>query len=130
MYNKKLRVMKNVNLDIEVKGDVYEEELKVKEQVLIENLSPNQRNKYVREKLMTPNIIFTYPITWGEIKKFKTHTYNIDTNPITSGIGEDQIFGKTMNVEEFGPTCAWLYTYDMFNNQIFGKIQYSKVNFI
>ena len=35
-----------------------------------------------------------------------------------------------MNVKKFGPTCMTLYTFDMFDNRITGKIKYEDVTLI
>ena len=35
-----------------------------------------------------------------------------------------------MNVTKFGPTCVTLYTFDMFNRRISGKIKYSDIKFV
>ena len=34
---------------------------------------------------------------------------------------------QTMNVEKFGPTCMWLYSYDMLGNKTRSKVKYSDV---
>jgi hypothetical protein len=37
---------------------------------------------------------------------------------------------KGMNVDKFGPTCMWLYDYDMFNKEIRYKVKYKDITFI
>lgn len=42
----------------------------------------------------------------------------------------DLVIWSGMNVEKWGPTCVWLYTFDMLNNRSKGKIKYSDVTII
>ena len=37
---------------------------------------------------------------------------------------------RQMNVEKYGPTCVWLYSFDMLNNRTKGKIKYSDVTLL
>tara|TARA_B110000444_G_scaffold246103_1_gene267279 strand:- start:814 stop:1140 length:327 start_codon:yes stop_codon:yes gene_type:complete len=37
---------------------------------------------------------------------------------------------RGMNVDKFGPTCVWLYTYDMLGSRTSGKIKYSDVTLL
>jgi len=37
---------------------------------------------------------------------------------------------RSMNIEKYGPTCIWLYTFDMLNNRTRGKIKYSDVTLL
>lgn len=37
---------------------------------------------------------------------------------------------RSMNVDKYGPTCVWLYTFDMLNNRTKGKIKYSDVTLL
>lgn len=34
---------------------------------------------------------------------------------------------RQMNVEKYGPTCVWLYTFDMLEKKTKGKIKYTDV---
>ena len=52
---------------------------------------------------------------------------------ITSGEGKTVAINSRfegMNVTKFGPTCVTLYTFDMFNRRISGKIKYSDIKFV
>lgn len=37
---------------------------------------------------------------------------------------------RGMNVDKFGPTCVWLYTFDMLGSRTSGKIKYSDVTLL
>ena len=45
-------------------------------------------------------------------------------------VENDNMFGKAMNVNKFGPTCVTLYTFDMLGNRTSAKIKYSDVKFV
>ena len=57
------------------------------------------------------------------------------TSKSTSSAGDihaiylNDIFGKGMNVNKFGPTCVTLYTYDMLGNRTVGKFRYDLIEF-
>jgi hypothetical protein len=60
----------------------------------------------------------------NELKTFKIwhdKEYNINS------LQEDVIFGRSMNVDRFGPTCMWLFSFDMMGNKISSKVKYSNV---
>ena len=40
------------------------------------------------------------------------------------------VYGRFMNVEKFGPTCVWLYTFDILGYRIDRKLSYSQIDFI
>ena len=43
----------------------------------------------------------------------------------------DEIYSVNgMNVEKWGPTCVWLYTFDMLNKKSNGKIKYSDITIL
>jgi len=48
---------------------------------------------------------------------------DMDVDPLYS-IGRNEMFGSSMNVKKFGPTCVTLYTYDMLGNKTVGKFRY------
>ena len=58
------------------------------------------------------------------------------TNKSTSSSGDihviyrNDMFGKGMNVNKFGPTCVTLYTYDMLGNRTSGKFRYEEIKFV
>lgn len=52
---------------------------------------------------------------------------NVDAGHIFEN---DTILGDGMNVEKWGPTCVWLYTFDMLDNRSKGKIKYSDVTIL
>jgi len=85
--------------------------------------------KEIREILMTEEVKFTVKgIT--DYKKnpkvFRT-SKGIDRN-VESIWVDDEFQG--MNVRKFGPTCVTLFTYDMLDRKIVGKIKYEDVTII
>jgi hypothetical protein len=39
-------------------------------------------------------------------------------------------FGDSMNVEKFGETCMWLFSYDMLGNRTKSKVLYSDITIV
>jgi hypothetical protein len=92
-----------------------------------------ENNSIVRKKLMTQkDVVFTCGIkdVLGRIQEFKVHGHE-GTGEMSYSITEnDNMFGKAMNVNKFGPTCITLYTFDMLGKKTIGKIKYSDVKFV
>ena len=42
----------------------------------------------------------------------------------------ETLFGDSMNVEKFGKTCMWLYSYDMLGNRTKSKVLYSDITIV
>ena len=42
----------------------------------------------------------------------------------------ENVFGGTMNVDKFGPTCMWVFTYDLLDNKTTSKINYDKITIL
>ena len=66
-----------------------------------------------------------------EVSKFGEDNFSIREVFEVSKFGEDNfsIRGglRQMNVEKYGPTCVWLYTFDMLEKKTKGKIKYTDV---
>lgn len=60
------------------------------------------------------------------IYQIHVSVYKHDLEPLIS-VNEDRLFGQGMNVEKFGPTCMWLFTYDMFSRKSTFKINYKDI---
>ena len=63
-------------------------------------------------------------------KIFKVSVSEYDNNLKLTSINEDTLFGKGMNVSKFGPTCVWLFSYDMFERKTTFKINYKDVTIV
>jgi hypothetical protein len=92
--------------------------------------------KEIRKALMTPGTTFQAPNKWGEMVEFicnprfkvNDEVGGFEELDLVSSISRNtSYYHDGMNVEKFGPTCVWLYTFDMFSNKIIGKIKYSEV---
>lgn len=67
----------------------------------------------------------------GGEKPFKVNVSEYDNGWKLISIGEDDmLFGKSMSVEKYGPTCMWLFSYDMFERKSTFKIKYKDVTLI
>ena len=67
----------------------------------------------------------------GEAKPFKVNVSEYSNGSKIISIGEDgKWWGDSMNVEKFGPTCVWLFSYDMFERKSTFKIKYKDVTLI
>lgn len=92
-----------------------------------------ENNSIVRKKLMTQkDVVFTCGIkdVLGRIQEYRVYS-NDETDLESFAIVEnDNMFGKAMNVNKFGPTCVTLYTFDMLGNRTSAKIKYSDVKFV
>lgn len=96
-------------------------------------MNKKDQNKVVREKLMTQkDVVFTCGIkdVLGRIQEYRVHGHEVTDEMSYSIIENNNLFGKSMNVQKFGPTCITLYTFDMLNNKTTGKIKYSDVVFV
>jgi hypothetical protein len=70
----------------------------------------------VKAQLETPGTKFNYQFKLGR----KVEKLIIKDGYVTNGIDQ-------MNVEEFGPKCVWLYSYDMAGNRTRAKVRYEDV---
>ena len=87
-------------------------------------------NKEIKLALQIPGTKF-------EFKFPKSYTQTVDIlecfkddyakGNIVGSIGKSW---AQMNVSKWGPTCVWLYSYDMFNNRTIGKIPYRDITII
>ena len=91
----------------------------------------------VREALMQDGTVFTvegidgYSGTDGYVlREFITNVSTWDNMDNSHSIRENELFGRGMNVNKFGPTCVTLYSYDMLGKKIIGKMNYNNVNII
>lgn len=89
--------------------------------------------KEIREKLMKDGTVFTVE---GIVNYDKTpqefvssHTV-FDSGHDLHSISINEVFGKRMGVNKFGPTCVTLYSFDMLDNKTVGKIKYSNVTIV
>ena len=93
-------------------------------------------NSVIRRKLKSKHgVKFTCGIKSvdGGEQVFTTYCSELkyrDRTEYSYSIREDKLFGQGMNVTKFGPTCVTLYTFDMFNRRISGKIKYSDIKFV
>ena len=94
--------------------------------------------KEIREALMTPGTIFKAPVGRfkDRMKEFSCREKTtladdgetwINTGEVDSICIVDHYLYDGMNVERFGPTCVWLYTFDMLSQKSVGKIRYEDV---
>jgi hypothetical protein len=67
-----------------------------------------------------------------EDKLFQIHTHESMSGSTLVSVREfpNTWVGIGMNVDKFGPTCMWLYDYDMFNKEIRYKVKYKDITFI
>ena len=65
-----------------------------------------------------------------EPKPFKINVLEYENDHTITSVNEDTFMGKGMNVDRFGPTCMWLYSYDIFENKTTCKINYKDVTII
>ncbi len=96
-------------------------------------MNKKDKNIVVREKLMTQkDVVFTCGIkdVLGRIQEYRVHGHEVTDEMSYSIIENDNLFGKSMNVQKFGPTCITLYTFDMLNNKTTGKIKYEDIEFV
>ena len=97
--------------------------------------------KEIKAALETPGTIFKAPV--GKFKdritEFKCNGERtladdgetwIDTGKVDSISRFDPYLYDGMNVDRFGPTCVWLYTFDMLNQKSVGKIRYEDVEIV
>ena len=95
-------------------------------------MNKKDQNIIVREKLMTQkDIVFTcgHKDVLGRIQEYRVYSHDI-TDVMSFCITENTTFGKSMNVNKFGPTCITLYTFDMLHNKTTGKIKYEDIEFV
>jgi hypothetical protein len=85
-------------------------------------LSKNQIAE-IRARLMQDGTVFN---CFGEQWKVSKSTSSVGD---IHAIYRNDIFGKGMNVNKFGPTCVTLYTYDMLGNKTVGKFRYDLIEF-
>jgi len=94
--------------------------------------------KEIKAVLETPGTIFTAPNSMGEIVEFRCHgdvKYDDEKEDfiptgIVGSIYKNDTGVKGMNVDRFGPTCVWLYTFDMLSQKSVGKIRYEDVEIV
>ena len=92
-----------------------------------------ENNSIVREKLMTQkDVVFTCGIkdVLGRIQEYRVHGHEVTDEMSYCIVENGNMFGKSMNVQKFGPTCITLYTFDMLNNKTTGKIKYEDIEFV
>jgi len=61
---------------------------------------------------------------WGDFPK----VFKVSGD--AESINVDELFGKGMNVNKWGPTCVTLYSYDMLGKRTIGKIKYSDITIL
>ena len=67
----------------------------------------------------------------GDIKPFKVRVSEYGSGRKIISVEEDNmLFGKSMSVYKYGPTCVWLFSYDMFERKSTFKIKYKDVTII
>ena len=96
-------------------------------------MNKKNQNKVVREKLMTQkDVVFTCGIkdVLSRIQEYKVHGHEVTDEMSYCIIENNNMFGKSMNVQKFGPTCVTLYTFDMLNNKTTGKIKYEDITIV
>jgi hypothetical protein len=83
----------------------------------------------IRAKLMQDGTVFNYHgHSAGSFTMRKTE-FTSDIDPIYA-IGRPTLFGASMNVNKFGPTCVTVYSYDMLGNKTVGKFRYDLIEFV
>jgi len=82
----------------------------------------------IRAKLMQDGIVFNYHGHCAGSFTMRKTEFTSDIDPIYA-IGRDTLFGASMNVNKFGPTCVTVYTYDMLGNKTVGKFRYEEIEF-
>ena len=117
---------------------------------VMEKLDLNSR-KIKKELLKKPGTLFTIEgLNCYRFKKDFEENYKsegereydyfpklIETNiHINEGIGNlhsiqpFESFGESMNISKFGPTCIWLFSYDLVDNKTTSKINYDKITIL
>lgn len=90
--------------------------------------------KKIIEKLNQDGTRFTIKgitLYRGGAKPFKVRVSEYGSGmKIISVEEDDMLFGKSMSVEKYGPTCMWLFSYDMFERKSTFKIKYKDVTLI
>ena len=82
----------------------------------------------IRAKLMINGARFKCYGHSFKVHKTEFDKGDIDVDPLYS-IGRDELFGGSMNVNKFGPTCVTVYTFDMLGNRTSGKFKYEEIKF-
>jgi hypothetical protein len=69
-----------------------------------------------------------------QVKNLTNHNGELRTFQINHIIGNLELHSvieinrhNSMNVDKFGSTCMWLYSYDMLDNKTKGKISYKDI---
>ena len=96
-------------------------------------MNKKDQNIVVREKLMTQkDVVFTCGIkdVLGRIQEFRVHGHEMTSEMSYCIVENDNMFGKSMNVNKFGPTCITLYTFDMLGKKTIGKIKYEDITIV
>ena len=97
--------------------------------------------KEIKAALETPGTIFKAPVGRfkDRMKEFRCSEARtlagngetwINTGEVDSICRVDPYLYDGMNVERFGPTCVWLYTFDMLSQRSVGKIRYEDVEIV
>jgi hypothetical protein len=84
--------------------------------------------KEIKKALQTPGTTFKYTTHLGREKVFKCDgRRDVKVGSISVDM---KLYFDSMNVEKFGPTCVWLYTYNMMGTRTLEKIRYENVEII
>jgi hypothetical protein len=84
--------------------------------------------KEIKKALQTPGTTFKYTTHLGQEKVFKCD--NNGKGEVGSISVDMKWYFDSMNVEKFGPTCVWLYTYNMMGTRTLEKIRYENIEII
>ena len=95
-----------------------------------DNKSPNSESKPVTNAEFKAALMIDgarFECYGHKFKVRKTEfTSSHDVDPLYA-IGRDEVFGGSMNVNKFGPTCVTVYSYDMLGNKTTGKFPYKLI---
>jgi len=83
--------------------------------------------KEIKKRLESGDVKIQIKGVFNYNNKLKTLKMERDKEMDINSLHEDEIFGKGMNVEKFGPTCMWLFSYDMMGNKTKSKVKYSDI---
>lgn len=90
--------------------------------------------KEIIKKLNTDKTKFTIDGVTNfknEPRVFEVNVYAYNDGVQLLSIRESgHVLGDSMGVSKFGPTCVWLFTYDLFYQKTTYKINYKDIKFI
>jgi hypothetical protein len=84
----------------------------------------------VKEIIETQVVKFQIKGITDYMNRPKIFIINHDIDGIELHSVKETIFGHSMNVEKFGPTCMWLFSYDMMGNKTRSKVKYSDITIV